>query len=164
MHSDLNSILKFVSWTQTLISKCVVSDQLSGLVVRASALRLGGSGFDPRPSHTKDYYKNGTQFLPAWRSASGVGLGCAVTMWLSAYHDGLAGSWVRLPGPATFAVCLPPSLCLSCQSTVLSKIKAKSPPKYKSLLFQGHLQETKDLRYMCTYMCTCFLDFSKIAD
>ena len=28
--------------------------QLSGLVVRASALKLGGRGFDPRPGHTKD--------------------------------------------------------------------------------------------------------------
>ena len=50
------------------------NDQLSGLVVRVSALRLGGRGFDPRPGHTKDY-KNGTQCLPAWHSASRFGLG-----------------------------------------------------------------------------------------
>ena len=30
-----------------------------GLVVRASASRLGGRGFEPRPGHTKDF-KNGT--------------------------------------------------------------------------------------------------------
>jgi len=41
---------------------------------RVSALRLGGRGFDPRPGHTKDY-KNGTHCLPAWHSASGVGIG-----------------------------------------------------------------------------------------
>ena len=42
--------------------------QNCGLVVRVSALRLGGRGFKPhresRPGHTKDY-KNGTQCLPA---------------------------------------------------------------------------------------------------
>ena len=108
------------------------TDQLSGLVVRASALRLGGRGFDPRPSHTKDY-KNGTQFLPAWRSASGVGLGCAVTMWLSAYHDSLAASRVRLPGPVTFAACLPPSLSPFPVSLLSYLNKGKSPKKYKSL-------------------------------
>ena len=44
---------------------------LSGL---ASALRLGGRGSIPRPGHTKNY-KNGTQWLPTWHSASRVRLG-----------------------------------------------------------------------------------------
>ena len=100
--------------------------------IRASALRVGGHGFDPRPGHTKDY-KNGTQFLPAWRSASTVGLGCAVSMWLSAYRRHGAAwrrrgfdSRARRPLPHLPPIALP----LSCQSTVLSiKIKAKKPKK-----------------------------------
>lgn len=42
------------------------TDQLTGLLGRVSALRLGGCGFDPQTGHVKDY-KNG-HCLPACRS------------------------------------------------------------------------------------------------
>ena len=54
------------------LSKCPRPD--CGLVVRVSTLKLGGWRFDPRSGHTKDS-NNGTQCLPAWHSASRVGLG-----------------------------------------------------------------------------------------
>lgn len=37
---------------------------------RASALRLGGCGFDPRPGRSKDCI-NSTCWLPAWQSVFG---------------------------------------------------------------------------------------------
>ena len=40
-----------------------------GLVVSVSASRPVGRGFDPRPGHTKDHHKNGTNCLPAWHAA-----------------------------------------------------------------------------------------------
>ena len=36
-----------------------------GLVVSVSASHTGQFGFAPRPSHTKDHHKNGTNCLPA---------------------------------------------------------------------------------------------------
>ena len=49
------------------------SYQLSGLVVRVSALKLGGQGSISGHVIPKTL-KNGTQCLPAWHSASKVGL------------------------------------------------------------------------------------------
>ena len=93
----------------------------------------GRLGFDPRPGHTKDY-KNGTQFLPAWRSASRVGLGCAVTMWLSAYRTvqpgGVAGS---TPEPVDLSACLPPSLSPFPVYLLYYQIKAKKKDPKKIL-------------------------------
>ena len=63
----------------------IILYQLRGLVVRLSALRLGGWGSIPGRVIPKTG-KNGTQFLPAWRSASRVGLGCAATMWCERMH------------------------------------------------------------------------------
>ena len=45
-----------------------------GLVVRASASRSGGRGFEPRPGHTKDF-KNGTYCLLVRHSAFKSGEG-----------------------------------------------------------------------------------------
>ena len=40
------------------------------LVVSVSASHALGRGFAPRPGHTKDHLKNGTNCLPAYRHAS----------------------------------------------------------------------------------------------
>ena len=45
-----------------------------GPVVTASASQLEGRGFEPRPSHTKDF-KNGTRCLLFWRSINEKGVG-----------------------------------------------------------------------------------------
>ena len=78
-------------------------------MVSMSALRLEGWGSIPGWVIPKTG-KNGTQFLPAWRSASRVGLGCAVTMWLSAYRRPGA-AWRRVAGstpePVDLSACLP---------------------------------------------------------
>ena len=48
--------------------KCIkLCHRRDGLVVRASASRSGGRGFEPRPGHTKDF-KNGTYCLLVRRS------------------------------------------------------------------------------------------------
>ena len=39
-----------------------------GLVVSVSASHTLGREFASRPGHTKDHYKNGTNFLPAWHA------------------------------------------------------------------------------------------------
>ena len=113
------------------------SYQLSGLVVRASALRLGGWASIPGRVIPKTG-KNGTQFLPAWRSASRVGLGCAVTMWCERIHRlCVAGRRVAGSTPEPVDLCqglphlsLSPFLSAYCPI----KIKAKSPQNILTLL------------------------------
>ena len=39
-----------------------------GLVISVSASHAVGRGFAPRPGHTKDLHKNGTNCLPAWHA------------------------------------------------------------------------------------------------
>ena len=46
----------------------------NGPVVRASASESEGRGFEPRPSHTKDF-KNGTHCFLVWRSIKEKGVG-----------------------------------------------------------------------------------------
>ena len=57
-------------WGYKIICKLIQHnyDRRDGLVVRASASRSGGRGFEPRPGHTKDL-KNGTYCLLVRRSA-----------------------------------------------------------------------------------------------
>ena len=124
--------------------------QLSGLVVRASALRLGGWGSIPGPGHTKDY-KNGTQFLLAWCSASRVGLGCAATMWCERIHR-LCAAWRHIAGltpePVDLSACLPPSLSPFPVHLPILSNKGKSPKnilsrcKLVNRLFQRKLKAT----------------------
>ena len=45
-----------------------------GPVVRASASQSEGRGFEPQPSHTKDF-KSGTHCLLVWRSMNEKGVG-----------------------------------------------------------------------------------------
>ena len=47
--------------------------RLNRSVGRASALGTGGRGFDPRPGHTKDHYKNGTRTSRVGRLALNMG-------------------------------------------------------------------------------------------
>ena len=105
------AICKFITSTEGHTGR------ITSHVVRAFALRLGGRGFDPRPGHTKTG-KNGTQFLPAWHSASRVGLGCTVTMWCEHIHR-LCAAWRCVTGstPEPDYLCRmspPISLPLSC--------------------------------------------------
>ena len=53
---------------------CTYFHRCDGPVVRASASQSEGHGFEPRPSHTKDF-KNGTHCLLVWRSINEKGLG-----------------------------------------------------------------------------------------
>ena len=103
---------------------------------RVYALGMGGRGFAPRPSHTKDF-KNGTQISLALHSAKRDGLGGA-----SYHHPKLvapcpgcgahqAGRRFDSRTGDICAACLPPSLSpLSCLLSICPiekwKIKAKA--------------------------------------
>ena len=45
-----------------------------GFVVRVPASLAVGRGFLPRPDHTKDHHKNGTNCLPDWHPGIMVGV------------------------------------------------------------------------------------------
>ena len=45
-----------------------------GLLVSVSAPHAVGHGFAPRPGHTKDHHKNGTNCLTAWYACVKVGV------------------------------------------------------------------------------------------
>ena len=65
------SLSQFQSNFTGMLPSCLstkIVDQNSGSVGRAYALLQGGCGFDPQPSHTKDF-KYGTGCSFAWRSA-----------------------------------------------------------------------------------------------
>ena len=48
--------------------------RLVGLVVSVSASHAVGHGFAPRPGHTKDHHKNGTNCLLAWNACNREGV------------------------------------------------------------------------------------------
>ena len=45
-----------------------------GLVVSVSTSHAAGIGFVPKPVHTKDHHKNGTNCLSAWHTANRIGV------------------------------------------------------------------------------------------
>ena len=47
---------------------------LSIILRLRAASHAVGRRFAPRPSHTKDHYKNGTNCLPAWHTGFRVGI------------------------------------------------------------------------------------------
>ena len=64
---DTNSAI----WKKTLH---IIILTASGLVISVSASHAVGRGFGPRPGHTKDHHRNGTNCLPAWRACIRVGV------------------------------------------------------------------------------------------
>ena len=66
----------------------------SDSVTRASGLRPGGCGFDPRPSHTKDF-KNGIScsFVCAQHWESGTGRSGVIIMWLGGMSHHVPEVW-----------------------------------------------------------------------
>ena len=57
-----------------MINTTTVMHRFDGPVVRASASQSEGRGFEPRPSHTKDF-KNGTHCFLVWPSINEKGVG-----------------------------------------------------------------------------------------
>ena len=54
------------------LSKIEIMNDVSHLY--RSISHAVGCGFAPRPSHTKDHYKKGTNCLPAWHAGFRVGI------------------------------------------------------------------------------------------
>ena len=111
--------------------------------------------------------KNGTQYLPAWHSAKGVGLGGACS---GVSESTLYGLWCPVgvvgstPEPVDLCRVSPPiSLPLSCHSLSCPINKGKSPKKYilkkkmyKSLIWKHRIYSLWILHMHI--LCTCKLD------